>query len=558
MAKTTVALMSLVGVMFCVTRGPCLADTAALLEQAEEYERTGNYAQAEDTYKQVLAEKADSDDGMRAQERLTMLYIGWGRKSEAEAAYQKLVAEHSTRAGIAAAVDHVADKYRNSGDYQKALGAYQFVVTTWPSDEHALDSYGRMACIGIRLGEEASVQAAVDKLIADYSEREDVADVLSEIANEYRKSGSSEQIAQLYQRVASGWPAEQRGICAQAAVARVSAASDDAAAAQAEVNRLISRFTDSEELKKAVDQVADEHRKAGRYDKALPLYQYVVDHWPRSERAMEALKGVAISNIGLGNNAAAEAAADKLIADFNNNELETSEDLSETLYQIAKAYEAVESYEQARALYGWIIAHRGESSYAEIALFDVEALNIFSLSEAVEEAELGARVDSLIAAFAGHEGLRAALYRIGVHYHLKANKLRDSGSADEAAACFGKAAVVFEKVVNEFPAFFDGGEACVSAGACRYATGQYQESMQWCRKVLADHPDCRYAGYALFILGRSHEKLKGTDAIGSAEADAESKLAYEQLLARYPDCRWAAYARSWLDVYARRTAAEED
>jgi len=558
MTKTTLALISLVGVIFCVTSRRCLADTAALLEQAEEYERTGNYAQAENAYKQVLAQNSDSDDGMRAQEKLTILYIGWGRKSEAEAAYQKLLAEHSARAGIAAAVDHVADKYRNSGNYQKALAAYQYIVATWPWDEHTLDSYGRMACIGIRLGEEASVQAAVDKLIADYSDREDVADVLSEIANEYRQSGSGEGIAQLCQRVASGWPVEQRGIWAQAAVARVSAASDDTAAAQAEVDRLISRFSDAEGLKKAVDQVADEHRKAGRYDKALPLHQYVADRWPGSERAMEAVKGVAISNIALGDSAAAEAATDKLIADFNGFELESREDFPKTLYEIAKAYEAAESYEQARSVYEWIIAHRGESGYSERALFGVEALNILSPSDAVEEAELGARLDSFIAAFAGHEGLAAAVHEIGVDYHVRAYKLRSSGSADEATGCFGKAAVVFEKVVNEFGAFFDGGEACVSAGACRYATGQYQESMQWCRKVVADHPDCHYAGYALFILGRSYEKLKGTDGIGNAEADAESKLAYEQLLARYPDCGWAEYAQSWLDVYARRIAAEED
>jgi len=476
MTKTTLALISLVGVMFCVTSRRCLADTATLLAQAEEYERTGNYRQAENAYKQVLAENSASDDGMHAQERLTMLYIGWGRKSEAEAAYQKLLAEHSARAGIAVAVDHVADTYRHSGDYQKALAAYQFIVATWPLDEHALDSYSRIACIGIRLGEGVGVQAALDKLIADYSDREDVADVLSEIANEYRQSGSGEGIAQLYQRVASGWPVEQRGIWAQAAVARVSAASDDTAAAQVEVDRLISRFSDAEGLKKAIDQVADEHRKAGRYDKALPLHQYVAEHWPGSERAMEALKGVAISNIALGSSAAAEAATDKLIADFNGFELESGEDFPETLYQIAKAYEAAESYEQARSVYEWIIAHRGESSYSDTARLDVERVNILSLSGPVEEAELGSRLDSFIAAFAGHEGLRAAVHEIGVHYHVRAYKLRSSGSTDEAAACFGKAAVVFEKVVNEFPAFFDGGEACVSAGACRYATGQYQES----------------------------------------------------------------------------------
>jgi len=91
-------------------------------------------------------------------------------------------------------------------------------------------------------------------------------------------------------------------------------------AVRAAVDRLLAKFSKHKGIAKAMDLVADEYRKSKQYEKSRTIYQYIVDNWPDGERAMESQRGVAISNILLGDDAGAQAAIDKLIARFSGNE----------------------------------------------------------------------------------------------------------------------------------------------------------------------------------------------------------------------------------------------
>jgi hypothetical protein len=74
----------------------------------------------------------------------------------------------------------------------------------------------------------------------------------------------------------------------------------DETGTQEAMNNLLTDFASSPHIAKAVDDVADDYRKAGQYEKSRQWHQYVVDHWPQDERASQAQRGVAISNIVLG------------------------------------------------------------------------------------------------------------------------------------------------------------------------------------------------------------------------------------------------------------------
>jgi tetratricopeptide (TPR) repeat protein len=97
----------------------CFADVAAQLEQAEQYVGGGNYPQAETIYKGVVAADPNTDEAFRAQEELAVLYVLWGKQAKAGTAYQELLARYSARAGIAKAVDRLADVYRKKENFQK-------------------------------------------------------------------------------------------------------------------------------------------------------------------------------------------------------------------------------------------------------------------------------------------------------------------------------------------------------------------------------------------------------------------------------------------------------
>jgi tetratricopeptide (TPR) repeat protein len=120
------------------------------------------------------------------------------------------------------------------------------------------------------------------------------------------------------------------------------------------VKKLLSEFSDNRYKPRAIHNTAWEYRKAGRYDKADQLYQYVVDNQSGNEDMMWVKTGIARLNIALGNDAAAEKTIDILIADFNDHpELPTAIFiLGEEYYNEALFLRENEGlYEQAKKCY---------------------------------------------------------------------------------------------------------------------------------------------------------------------------------------------------------------
>jgi len=107
------------------------------------------------------------------------------------------------------------------------------------------------------------------------------------------------------------------------------------------VKKLLSEFSGNRYKPRAIHNTAWEYRKAGRYDKADQLYQYVVDNQSGNEDMMWVKTGIARLNIALGNDAAVEKTIDILIADFNDHpELPTAIFmLGEEYYNKAFQYE---------------------------------------------------------------------------------------------------------------------------------------------------------------------------------------------------------------------------
>ena len=62
-------------------------------------------------------------------------------------------------------------------------------------------------------------------------------------------------------------------------------------------------------------------------------YQYFLDNWPENEQAIQAQKSLAILNTVSGNDTAAQAAVDKLLADYSTNQ-----GIAEVVYDVARCY----------------------------------------------------------------------------------------------------------------------------------------------------------------------------------------------------------------------------
>jgi len=295
--KNSILFLLLVSLMLCGLGAKCFADAAAQFEQAEKYEDEDNFEQAEAIYKGIAKDYAGKEDGLKAQQELACLYVEAGRTAEAETAYKELLAGYGDDSGIAEAVDDVANAYRDVKKYDKALEIYSYLVDTWGDSEQAMESQETVAKLYIELGDDPNAEAAVDKLIAGFVDRDDIADAVRHVADEYREVKKYEKALQFYRQVVDSWPENEKAMLSQVSIATLYIELGDDPNAEAAVDKLIAEFADRDDIADAVDDVADEYRDIKNYEKALGLYKCVVDTWPENEKAM--LSQVSITKLNI-------------------------------------------------------------------------------------------------------------------------------------------------------------------------------------------------------------------------------------------------------------------
>ena len=397
------------------------ADVSAQFEQADEYGDKGNYEQAEAIYKDVAEEYVGTESGLRAQRKLVCLYIKRGRTAEAEAAYQELLTEYADHDDIAEAVDDAADAYRDVKKYDKALEIHSYVADTWGDSAKAIDAQAGIARVNIALGREEAAEAAIEKLVADFSENEDIADTVDEVADEWRDAKKYDKALELYKYVVNTWPESEQAMGSQAEVAKLYIELGDDPNAKAAVDKLMADSSDNNDIADALDEVADEWRDAKKYDKALELYKYVVNTWPESEQAMGSQAEVAKLYIELGDDPNAKAAVDKLMADFAGRD-----EIADVVDYVADEYRDVKKYEKALELYKYVVNTWPESEQAIGSQGCVVRIYI----ERGDDPNAEAAVDKLIADFSANPDYPTALYEVVERYE-KAGKYEEAKRVSE-------------------------------------------------------------------------------------------------------------------------------
>ena len=147
---------------------------------------------------------------------------------------------------------------------------------------------------------------------------------------------------------------------------------------------------------KTVVGLADKcRRKFGKHDKARELYQYVLAHWPDDEYAMWALRGIAFLDIKFQDYGAAEAAVEKLLADYPNHK-----GLAEAFKWLGDDYRRIGKYQRAIELYRYVVDNQPESEQAIWAQVNLVELNI----QLGDDPNAAAAIEKLLTNFSERNG----------------------------------------------------------------------------------------------------------------------------------------------------------
>jgi len=545
---------ALLAVPSVICRGES-SDVSALLEQAGKYADDANFAAAEALYKQIIADYPQTADGLEAQEKLTILYIEQDKSAQADAAFDEMVTVFSEFEGLAKAVDHVADAYRELKDYEQARDTYRYAVMSWPEAEHAADSQRAIALTSILLGDEPNSEAAINKLLSDFGSYPNIATVVDHLADDMRELKRYEQARRLYQHVVDNYPQADYAMNCLGGVVRTSILLNDEPNAAAGTDRLFGEFAGRAGAAKAVDNIADRYRKSARYDKARELYKRAVATWPTAKYAMESQKGYVLCSIALADEPNALAGIERLVKNYSDDRY-----FRGVLSDIAGEYEHWGDYLEAKGLYEQLEELAEAAGGIDGEFEAARARILVYINDGNDPAALEA-IEHLMVDYNEHPALTSSVFEIAKKYYdigrlqfnygCKFEKGRDSPSQIEGKRQFRKTARLTERIIAKLG---DRDEEAVAevyhlAAECYRRTGKFKEARVYYQEVVDRWPDYKYAGSSQFLVGYCYKHLWNRGHMGKAEACAEIRSAYNKVLENYPECAVCRAARMWLEAH---------
>jgi TolA-binding protein len=228
----------------------------------------------------------------------------------------------------------------------------------------------------------------------------------------------NDKAREVYQRALANQPDVEFSLWSQMGLAISSIRLHDDTGAQETVDKLLSDFAGDKRVPIAACMVADEYRKADKHENASVLYQYVVDSWPDAEHALWSQMGVAISDIRLGDDAAAQEATHKLLADFAGDRR-----MAIAGCLLADEYRESDKYEDARLLYQYVVDTWPDAEHAMWSQMGLAISNIVLGDDLSAEAAIG----KLLTDFPNEMGIQQAISSIAGQY----NRLHGSEKAEQ-------------------------------------------------------------------------------------------------------------------------------
>jgi tetratricopeptide (TPR) repeat protein len=314
----------------------------AVWDTAQYYRDLKKYENANELYQHIVKTWPKAEHALWSQADLIKSYLALGETKVAETAVDRLLTNFNDNPLIARAIWDTGQYYRELKKYEKANLLYKHVVETWPETEHALWAQADLIKSYLALGDDLNAEAAVKRLLSEFSGNKYKQRAIHDTAWEYRKLGNYGRANELDQYVIDHWPGDMQVMWAKMDMAKTDIGLGNKAAVEKTIDILITDFNDNPELPTAIFMLGEEYynkafntkgdpnspdakpeeyyRKAlaiweriiqklphspttpqdywcsavvysqelGEYQKGIEYYQHVVDTWPDYEYAWSA------------------------------------------------------------------------------------------------------------------------------------------------------------------------------------------------------------------------------------------------------------------------------
>jgi TolA-binding protein len=175
--------------------------------------------------------------------------------------------------------------------------------------------------------------AGFDRLVTDFAGNPELPAEIYKIEAQYWHMKRFDDVKRICEYIAQNHPGSDFAIKARASVAAADLLLGNDEAAQAGIDAVIRDYAKDPKLAEALWKLGKVSNNQGKYSLSRQLWQRTFETDPQGPLAMQAKAGVAGMEILLGNDEAAHASIDRLIADFNDHPT-----LPQTLFRIGEEY----------------------------------------------------------------------------------------------------------------------------------------------------------------------------------------------------------------------------
>ncbi len=370
----------------------------------------------------LLLSVSSAGDVRQAQEEIIAL-IKSGQMESAADNIDKFVAGYYQDPNLPGVLYEITRNYGWSNKYEEEKQVYQQIIQKYPDSLIASTArlgYAKAEIQSLIVSQKFDeAKAALDKLVADFSQHPDLPEALYWIARNYGWTNKYEEEKDTYQKLIQNRPDnyysdKARLGCRRAEVLSL-IVSQDYGQAGAALDKLIADFNSHPDLPDTLYWVARGYEWQDKYEYAKNIFEQIIEKYPGSSKFDNARLGISrMKACRLMISRQSRAGRDevsKMITDFAGNP-----ELPETLYWLARKCEWQDRYKDANDVYQQIMTNWPDSSYADRTKLDFQRAQIRALIASQDYNEADVSIDRFIDDFNGNPDLPEALYWIAQRY----------------------------------------------------------------------------------------------------------------------------------------------
>lgn len=341
----------------------------AYLGLANAYYQEGDYAQAITAYRRVIDRPPDSRAGRKILEKayfgLAWAYLKAGDVDAAVKNFQTVKDKAESKTVKISAMTQIGDAYQDTGDFQKAVDVYDKILKEFPDSLYADYVQYRQGIALLKMEKIEAATLSFRSLQANFPTSKYLNDVNYYLAVAYFKQEEWATAKEYIREFIRGLPRANEFLAEARYILALSHFNLREYNEALETFRAVLRDYPDETalIKNARFYAARCDYESGKPEKALDEFETLVTEYPKSKIAEEALMRLGDHYLENSDFDSAAGRYRQLIADFPG-----SDKLDLVYYELGRAYQAQEKYDQAVDAFKRVDDSRDRELYAKARL----------------------------------------------------------------------------------------------------------------------------------------------------------------------------------------------